>query len=105
MKRRPYQFEFAPEADQHFGAFEAGARATLLEAIERELKYQPTVETRNRKRMDPDKRMYIAPWELRVGDLRVYYAVREEPEPRVVIAAIGVKVRDRIKIGREYIEP
>lgn len=77
----------------------------LLEAIERQLKYQPTVETRNRKRMDPDKGLYVAPWELRVGDLREYYAVREGPEPKVVIAAIGLKERNRIKIGRVYIKP
>lgn len=56
MKRRPYQFEFTPEAERHFAAFEAGERATLLNAIERQLRYQPMVETRNRKRMDPDKR-------------------------------------------------
>jgi mRNA-degrading endonuclease RelE of RelBE toxin-antitoxin system len=105
LKRRPYEVEIAPEAEQHFGAFEAGERAALLEAIERQLRYQPTFETRNRKRMDPDKRMYIAPWELRVGDLRVYYAVREKPGPTVVIVAFGAKERERVKISGRYIEP
>jgi hypothetical protein len=33
----------------------------------------------------------LAPWELRVGKLRIYYDVESEPEPRVLIAAVGVK--------------
>jgi len=77
----------------------------VVDSIERQIRYQPTVEMRNRKRMDPDKRLYIAPWELRVGHLRVYYAVKEEPEPKLVIVAIGEKDRDRIRIGGESIEP
>jgi len=45
-----------------------------------------------------------APWELRVGDLRVYYDAREEPAPEVEILAIGVKEHDRVRIGREVTE-
>ena len=48
--------------------------------------------------MDPDKRAVIAPWELRIGNLRVYYAVAEESST-VVILAVGVKVRERVRIG------
>ena len=55
--------------------------------------------------MDPDRRMLIAAWELRVGDLRVYYAVEEKPEPLVVIVAVGIKVRERITIGGKDIKP
>ncbi len=46
----------------------------------------------------------IAPWELRIGNLRVYYDVEEEPQPRVTILAIGVKVRNKVRIGRETVE-
>ena len=46
----------------------------------------------------------IAPWELRVGDLRVYYDIREEPEPLVTVLAVGVKDRSRVLIGGEEIE-
>ncbi len=46
----------------------------------------------------------LAPWELRIGNLRVYYDVEEEPEPMVAIRAVGVKVRNRIRIGQEVIE-
>lgn len=46
----------------------------------------------------------VAPWELRVGDLRVYYDVDNEPEAVVRILAVGVKERHRVRIGREVID-
>jgi mRNA-degrading endonuclease RelE of RelBE toxin-antitoxin system len=42
-----------------------------------------------------------APWELRIGDLRVYYETKDEPEPIVTILAIGIKERDQVRIGGE----
>ena len=41
----------------------------------------------------------MAPWVLRVGDLRVDYEVKDEPEPVVTIRAIGIKVRETLTIG------
>jgi hypothetical protein len=46
----------------------------------------------------------VAPWELRIGDLRVHYEVSDEPQPTVTVLAIGVKERDRVRIGGEIIE-
>lgn len=46
----------------------------------------------------------IAPWELRIGTLRVYYDVEETPELRVYIRAIGIKRRNRIYIGGEEVQ-
>lgn len=46
----------------------------------------------------------LAPWELRVGELRVYYDVEEQPERLVVVLAIGVKDRNRVMIGGEEFE-
>ena len=54
--------------------------------------------------MDPDKRFYVAPWELRVRDLRVYYAVSETPQRVVVVMAVGVKVRERVLIAGKAID-
>ena len=59
---------------------------------------KPTVETRNRKPMRPNP---IAPWELRVGHLRVYYEVQEEPDPVVRVLAVGVKDRNVVRIAGE----
>ena len=46
----------------------------------------------------------LAPWELRVGDLRVYYDVEHRPRPTVYVRAVGVKQRNRVCIGKEVIE-
>lgn len=56
------------------------------------------VETRNRKPLRPNP---IAPWELRVGNLRVFYDVYDDPEPTVYIHSIGVKSGSRFRIGDE----
>jgi mRNA-degrading endonuclease RelE of RelBE toxin-antitoxin system len=53
------------------------------------------VETQNRKEMLPND---LASWELRIGDLRVYYEVLEA-EQLVNVVAIGIKRRNRVFIG------
>jgi mRNA-degrading endonuclease RelE of RelBE toxin-antitoxin system len=63
---------------------------------------QPNVETRNRKPMRPNP---VAPLELRIGSLRVYYDVEQDPDSRVVVVAVGVKERNRVRIGGEIIDP
>ena len=100
-----YEILFADETGEHLAALTAGQKATVFEAIARQLPHEPTRKTRNRKPMDPDKRSFIAPWELRAGNLRVYYAVEDLPSPTVVIVAVGVKVRERLLIGGKDVEP
>ena len=97
----PYQIEYSPDAEDHLRGLNARQQAIVLDTVDEQLKYQPTVETRNRKPMRPNP---IAPWELRIGNLRVYYDVEEEPEPVVYIRAVGVKERNRVRIGKEVIE-
>lgn len=59
------------------------------------------METRNRKPMRPNP---IALWELRIRELRVYYDIVEQPEPLVTILAVGVKNRNRVRIGGKEFE-
>ena len=73
----------------------------MLDSVDEQLQYQPTVETRNRKPMRPNP---IAPWELRIGDLRVYYEV-DVAESFVRVLTVGVKQRNVVRIGREIFEP
>jgi hypothetical protein len=44
----------------------------------------------------------VAPWEPRIGTLRVYYEI-EATESVVRILAVGVKDRDVVRIGGEVI--
>jgi hypothetical protein len=46
----------------------------------------------------------LAPWELCIGDLRVYYDVQEEPEKVVTVLAVGFKVGNRVFIGGEEVD-
>lgn len=46
----------------------------------------------------------IAPWELRLGALRVYFDVQDEPDWRVLILAIGIKSRNKLRIGGKLID-
>ncbi len=73
----------------------------MLDAVDEQLTHQPTVETRNRKPMRPNP---LAPWELRIGVLRVYYDVEDIPESKVYIRAIGIKERNRIRIAGAIFE-
>ncbi len=79
----------------------ARQQTIVLDTVEEQLAHQPTLETRNRKPMRPNP---LAPWELRVGNLRVYYDVQEKPEAAVYIRAVGIKERNRVRIGGEVIE-
>ena len=69
----------------------------ILDRVEEQIEYQPAVETRNRKPMRPKP---IAPWELRIGNLRVYYDIGGDPEYVVYIRAIGIKERNNVRIGK-----
>jgi mRNA-degrading endonuclease RelE of RelBE toxin-antitoxin system len=97
----PYRVEYSPDAEDHLRALTTRQQRVVLDTVDKQLVHQPTVEARNRKRMRPNP---FAPWELRIGNLRVYYDVEDEPEPVVSIRAVGVKERNRVRIGREVVE-
>ena len=44
----------------------------------------------------------LASWEFRIGSLRVYYDVEDDPEPQVKIVAVGIKRGNRVYIGGEF---
>jgi mRNA-degrading endonuclease RelE of RelBE toxin-antitoxin system len=95
-----YRIEYSPDTSDHLEALTARQRALVFDAVDEQLAHEPVVETRNRKPMRPNP---VAPWELRVRELRVYYDIAEQPEPLVTILAVGVKKRDRVVIGgKEY---
>ena len=97
----PYRIEYSPDAEDHLRTLTARKQRTVLDTVDKQLVHQPTVETRIRKPMRPNP---VAPWELPIGNLRVYYDVEEEPEPTVFIRAVGIKERNRVRIGKEVIE-
>jgi mRNA-degrading endonuclease RelE of RelBE toxin-antitoxin system len=67
-----YRIRFAESAEKHFAQLTARQQAIVLDAVKVQLRYEPLRETRNRKPLRPNP---LAPWELRVGSLRVFYEV------------------------------
>ena len=96
-----YTIEYSPETDGHLRVLTARQRTLVFDMVDRQLAHQPLIETRNRKPMRPNP---VAPWELRIGNLRVYYDVVEVPGSIVYIRAVGIKYRNRVMIGGEEIE-
>jgi mRNA-degrading endonuclease RelE of RelBE toxin-antitoxin system len=96
----PYTVEFAESVEDHFRALTARDRATALTAITRQLLHEPLRETRNRKPLRPNP---VAPWELRVGHLRVFYEVVGTDSGIVRILAVGRKQRNALTIGDKEI--
>lgn len=90
-----YRIEFSPDVEAHLRALTARRQAIVLDAIEEQLRHEPSAETKNGKPMRPNP---LAGWELRRGDLRVYYDVSEEAQ-LVLVRAVGVKERDMVRIG------
>jgi len=99
----PYTVEFAESVEYHLAALTAPDRTTVLAAIERQLIHEPLRETKNRKPLRPNP---IAPWELRVGDLRVFYEVTgSRPDVGLVrVLAVGRKRHNVITIGGKEIQ-
>jgi len=91
-----FAIEYSPDAVDHLGTLSKRDQQKVVDQIDLHLTHQPTLATRNRKKLRPN---LLAEWELRVGEFRVYYVVRDSPTPLVWIIAIGKKVGNRVFIG------
>src|SRR6266511_2935898 len=99
-RKKPYRIEYSPPSRDHLAALTAGQRALILDEVDAQLRHQPTVVTRNRKPLQPNP---LARFELRIGDLRVYYEV-DEIQRVVEVRAVGIKDRNRVLIGGEEVK-
>jgi mRNA-degrading endonuclease RelE of RelBE toxin-antitoxin system len=95
-----FRIEYAPATIAHLKALTARQQSIVLDGVARYLSVDPMFETRNRKPMRPNP---LAPCELRLGYSRVYFDVVTEPEPVVVVLAVGVKERNAFWIGKAVI--
>jgi mRNA-degrading endonuclease RelE of RelBE toxin-antitoxin system len=101
----PHKIAYAPQVKKHLKAIEPKYYSLIRTEIESQLKFEPAIETRNRK---PLKRPadIEGEWELRIGHdnrFRVFYAVDAEHH-EVLILAIGVKEGNRLFIGGEEVK-
>ncbi len=74
-------------------------QSLILNEVEEQLTQEPLKETRNRK---PLRENDLASWEIRIGEIRVFYDVDEEGR-EVTIKAVGRKEKNTLYIrGKEY---
>jgi mRNA-degrading endonuclease RelE of RelBE toxin-antitoxin system len=93
-----YIIEFAACVEEHLAQLSASERTRALNVIEERLRHEPLIANRSRKPLRPNT---VAPWELRIGSLRVFY---EAKRATVRILAIGKKKRDALRIGGREIK-
>jgi len=94
-----WDIDVSPEAWEDLQWFRKHDQARILATIKDQLRHQPDLETRNRKRLRPGHR---SEWELRIGINRVFYDL-DQPALLVKIMAIGLKERKQLFFrGQEY---
>lgn len=88
-----YKLRFATDVEGDLKRVPVHHRRRILDAIETQLSYQPTVATRNRKillDLTPAWEANPPIWELRVGSYRVFYDV-DEDRNEVYVRAVREK--------------
>jgi mRNA-degrading endonuclease RelE of RelBE toxin-antitoxin system len=99
---RRYALIFAPEVIQDLDVIDRKQHSFIRRQTRLRLSTEPEKEARNRKPLDVPA-PFGAQWELRFGPgnrYRVFYEVDPE-EGTVTVLAIGTKIRDVLRIGRE----
>ncbi len=103
-RARRFTFVYASRIKEHLHTIERKYHSLIRRTIAEQLSFDPDVETKNRKPLQ-EPFTFNATWEIRFGPnnrFRVYYDVNRE-KYEVDILAIGVKIRNRLFIGREEI--
>ena len=96
-----YRIQFTNSAEEHFSDLTAREQAMVLNAVKVQLRHEPTKETRNRKPLRPNP---LAPWELRVNSLRVFYEVDALQSNLVNVLAIGIKRGNQLIVSGQEIK-
>ncbi len=95
-----FAIKLSPHARVHIRQLRKRGQRIIVDAITLHLTHQPDLPTQNRKKLQDNP---LAPWELRVGDYRVFYDVSPE-SGTVIIVAVGRKDHNRLWIGGEGID-
>jgi mRNA-degrading endonuclease RelE of RelBE toxin-antitoxin system len=101
----PYALIYDLEVENHVRSIPKKHHSLIQNSIQEQLQFEPETETRNRKPLCQPA-AFGATWELRLGPdnrFRVLYAVDLERR-EVQILAIGVKTKERLKVGGKEVE-
>src|SRR6266404_3369646 len=100
IESAPFDILFDPKVKQHLRAIEAKYYGLIRETIDLQLKFEPDIETRNRKPLRQPA-AFAATWELRLGPKNYFRVLYEFDLDRreVQILAIGIKEGNRLIVG------
>ena len=102
---RRFEIIYPPIIKQHLKSIETKYYSQIRETLESQLTFETDVETRNRK---PLMRTVVFEgiWEIRFGPdnrFRAFYRI-DYVNLKVVLFAIGEKIKDHLYIGGEEVE-
>lgn len=95
----PFSINLTPSAEDDLAFYPVNQQRLVIDSIRIHLTHDADVETRRRKRLTEN---LLAPWELRVGDFRVFYEFQDAGE--VKVTAIGHKVHNVLFIRGKKVE-
>jgi mRNA-degrading endonuclease RelE of RelBE toxin-antitoxin system len=104
MKKSKFNIFYSDEVFSHLASIDKKYWSQIKHKIEEQLFNDPHIETRNRKPLSNppiDNR-----WELRFGPqniFRIFYKI-DHVHNEVLILAIGVKIKDKLYIGKKGIK-
>jgi len=78
-----FEIRYAEDSEAELKALKKRDLQTVLNQIEEQLPHEPDKETRNRKRLiglKPPWSFVRETWELRIGEIRVFYDVDKDQE-------------------------
>jgi mRNA-degrading endonuclease RelE of RelBE toxin-antitoxin system len=94
-----FKSTFVPSAEEDLAYYKAREQRIILDGIRRFLDVDANVQSKRRKRLRPNP---LTPWELRVGQYRVFYEIPQEELVRVL--AVGHKVHNDLFIRGQRVE-
>ena len=90
-----FEIRYTVEAVEDLKLYRKHERQLIVDRIDEQLLQEPALETRNRKRLRPNR---VAEYELRITKFRVFYDI-DENNKVVKIEAIGHKEGSSLFIG------
>ena len=95
----PFEVTFSPSAEADLDHYRIFEQRAIIDGIKLHLSVNADKESKRRKRMDENQ---LAPWELRLGDHRVFYGI--EDDTHVKIIAVGHKKHNNLFIRGEKVQ-